>query len=52
VEGVFAAAVAARLGEQFSVDLPVTHAVAAIIEGRLDIGQAVERLMARPITTE
>lgn len=52
VEGVFAASIAARLGEQFSVDLPVTDAVAAIIEGRLDIPRAVERLMARPITTE
>ncbi|RWX75147.1 NAD(P)-dependent glycerol-3-phosphate dehydrogenase [Neorhizobium lilium] len=52
VEGVFAASVAARLGVEFSVDLPVTDAVAAIIDGKLGIADAVERLMARPITTE
>ena len=52
VEGAFAASVAARLGEKFAVDLPITHAVAAIIDGRLDIRTAMERLMSRPITTE
>lgn len=52
VEGAFAAAVAARLGQKFSVDLPITAAVAAIIDGGLDVLTAVERLMSRPITVE
>jgi glycerol-3-phosphate dehydrogenase (NAD(P)+) len=52
VEGAFAASVAAKLGVQHSVDLPVTDAVAAIIDGRLDVRSAMERLMARPITSE
>ncbi|CDZ71053.1 Glycerol-3-phosphate dehydrogenase [NAD(P)+] [Neorhizobium galegae bv. orientalis] len=52
VEGAFAASVAARLGEKFSVELPVTNAVADIIDGRLDIMTAMEQLMTRPITTE
>lgn len=52
VEGAFAAAVAARLSEGHGVDMPVTQAVAAIIEGRLKIADAVEQLMTRPITTE
>ena len=52
VEGVFSASIAAKLGTQHSVDLPVTNAVAAIIAAQLDIAAAVERLMARPITTE
>lgn len=52
VEGAFAASVAARLADEFSVDLPITRAVAAIIDGRLGIQAAVEQLMTRPITTE
>lgn len=52
VEGAFTAAVAARLAEGYAVDMPVTDAVAAIIEGRLDIRTAMEQLMTRPITTE
>ncbi|KKX27769.1 NAD(P)H-dependent glycerol-3-phosphate dehydrogenase [Rhizobium sp. LC145] len=52
VEGAFAASVASRLGQTFSVELPVTDAVAAIIDGRLDIRTATEQLMTRPITTE
>lgn len=52
VEGAFAAAVASRLAEGLSVEMPITDAVAAIIEGSLDIPTAIERLMSRPITTE
>ncbi|MBW6423935.1 NAD(P)-dependent glycerol-3-phosphate dehydrogenase [Rhizobium sp. XQZ8] len=52
VEGAFAASVAARLGEKLGVDLPITRAVAAIIDGQLDIMTAMEQLMTRPITTE
>lgn len=52
VEGAFAASVAARLAERLSIDMPVTEAVAAIIDGRLDVRAATEQLMTRPITTE
>lgn len=52
VEGAFAAAVSARLAEGHDVTMPITQAVAAIIDGRLDIDSAVDRLMTRPITTE
>lgn len=52
VEGAFAAAVSARLAEGQGVTMPITSAVAEIIDGRLDIAAAVERLMTRPITTE
>lgn len=52
VEGALAASVAARLGAELSVDLPITNAVAAIIDGRLSIAAAVEQLMTRPITSE
>lgn len=52
VEGAFAAAVAARLAEGLSVSIPVTEAVAAIIDGHLDVATAMQQLMTRPITTE
>ncbi len=52
VEGVHTAAVAARLGKSFSVELPIAEAVAAIIEGTLDVMTAMEQLMSRPIKTE
>ncbi|HCL65968.1 MAG TPA: glycerol-3-phosphate dehydrogenase [Rhizobium sp.] len=52
VEGAFAAAVAARLAEGHEVSMPITDAVAEIIEGRLDIPTAIQQLMTRPITTE
>jgi len=32
--------------------MPITDAVAAVIEGSLDIPTAIEQLMSRPITTE
>jgi glycerol-3-phosphate dehydrogenase (NAD(P)+) len=52
VEGAFAAAVASRLAEELSVEMPITDAVSAIIDGRLGIPEAIEQLMTRPITTE
>jgi len=52
VEGAFAAAVAARLAGELGVDMPITDAVSAIIEGKLGIAEAIEQLMTRPITTE
>ncbi|MCM2293424.1 NAD(P)-dependent glycerol-3-phosphate dehydrogenase [Allorhizobium sp. BGMRC 0089] len=52
VEGAFAAAVAARLAEHHHIDMPVTRAVADIIDGVLDIDHAVQALMTRPITKE
>lgn len=52
VEGAFAAAVAARLAEGYEIEMPITQAVAAIIDGRLDIPTAITQLMSRPITTE
>lgn len=52
VEGAFAAAVAARLGARHAIGMPVTEAVAAIIDGNLDVANAMQQLMKRPITTE
>ncbi|WFU47278.1 NAD(P)H-dependent glycerol-3-phosphate dehydrogenase [Sinorhizobium terangae] len=52
VEGAFAASVAARVAHELGVDMPITEAVAAIIDGRLDVRTALEQLMSRPITQE
>jgi glycerol-3-phosphate dehydrogenase (NAD(P)+) len=52
VEGALAASVAVRLAAKFGVSMPITEAVAAIIDGRLEIADAIEQLMTRPITTE
>jgi glycerol-3-phosphate dehydrogenase (NAD(P)+) len=52
VEGAFAAAVVSRLAKSLSIDMPVTDAVSAIIEGKLGIADAIDQLMTRPITTE
>lgn len=52
VEGAYAASVASRLAAGRGIEMPVTDAVAAIIDGRLDIRTAMQQLMTRPITTE
>jgi glycerol-3-phosphate dehydrogenase (NAD(P)+) len=52
VEGALAASVAARLAADLGISMPITDAVAAIVDGTLDISDAIEQLMTRPITTE
>ena len=52
VEGAHAAVVAARLSADRDIEMPVTNAVASIIEGRIDVKTAILGLMSRPITTE
>ncbi|OEC97330.1 MULTISPECIES: NAD(P)H-dependent glycerol-3-phosphate dehydrogenase [unclassified Rhizobium] len=52
VEGAYAASIAARLAQELGVDMPITDAVSAIIDGKLDIATAIGQLMTRPITTE
>ena len=52
VEGAYAASIAARLAHELGVDMPITDAVSAIIDGKLDIPTAIGQLMTRPITTE
>ena len=52
VEGAFAASVAAQVAARLGVDMPITRAVAAIIDGKTDVSTALEQLMSRPITQE
>ncbi len=51
-EGVYTAPVAARLGHDHGVDMPVTDAVAAILAGTLSVDEAIENLVRRPLRSE
>ncbi|MDE1544694.1 NAD(P)-dependent glycerol-3-phosphate dehydrogenase [Dechloromonas agitata] len=46
-EGVYTAREVDRLARQLAVDMPISAAVAAVLDGRLSAAQAVEQLMAR-----
>ncbi|PKO32288.1 MAG: glycerol-3-phosphate dehydrogenase [Betaproteobacteria bacterium HGW-Betaproteobacteria-7] len=46
-EGVYTAREVDRLASQFAVDMPISAAVAAVLDGRLSAAQAVAELMAR-----
>jgi glycerol-3-phosphate dehydrogenase (NAD(P)+) len=52
VEGVFTAGAVMRLAAAHGLEMPISAAVDAILEGRLDIEQALDRLMRRPIRPE
>lgn len=52
VEGASTAAIAERIAGERGIDMPITHAVASIIDGRMDVRTAITSLMTRPITTE
>ncbi|MGY8632797.1 NAD(P)H-dependent glycerol-3-phosphate dehydrogenase [Bradyrhizobium sp. 14AA] len=51
-EGAFTAPVLVELAASRSVDMPVSQAVAAILDGRLTIDAAIEGLLTRPFKAE
>lgn len=46
-EGVYTARETVRLAAELNVDMPISQAVAAVLDGRLTAAAAVEQLMAR-----
>lgn len=52
VEGLATARAAARLAAARGIEVPITDTVAALAEGRLTIGGAIEALLARPLREE
>jgi len=46
-EGVYTAREVDRLARQLGVDMPISAAVAGVLDGRLNAAEAVEQLMAR-----
>jgi len=51
-EGVATAAIAARIARERGLDAPIIAAVAAILDGSMTIGDAVDHLMSRPLKAE
>jgi len=46
-EGVYTAREVAKLAQKLAVDMPISSAVAAVLDGRLSAAKALEQLMAR-----
>ena len=51
-EGVDTAPVAARLGREHNIPMPITNAVADILAGALSLDQAIDNLVQRPLRSE
>ncbi len=51
-EGAHTARVAAELAGQHSVEVPIMAAVAAIIDGAIDVDTAIDNLVRRPLKAE
>mgnify|MGYP001040819929 CR=1 FL=1 len=51
-EGVYTAAAVVRLAEQKRIEMPITVAVHAVLEGRASVDDAISSLMSRPFKAE
>jgi glycerol-3-phosphate dehydrogenase (NAD(P)+) len=51
-EGEFTAAALVDLADQKQIDMPIATAVAAILDGRLSVDDAIENLLTRPLKAE
>ena len=51
-EGAETAPAVVELGRKLNVDLPICEVVLAMIEGRIDAREAVDRLLNRPMKEE
>lgn len=51
-EGVYTAAAVTRLAQEKRVEMPISEAVNAIVEGRLSVDDAIAGLMQRPLKAE
>ncbi len=52
VEGIFTASVLSEMANARGIDMPIAAAVAAVLDGRLDIDAAIESLLTRPFRAE
>jgi glycerol-3-phosphate dehydrogenase (NAD(P)+) len=52
VEGAYSASIAAKMGLQFGVELPIINAVNSIIDGTSNPDEEIKKLLARPIGPE
>jgi glycerol-3-phosphate dehydrogenase (NAD(P)+) len=51
-EGVFTAAAVVRLADEKRIEMPITEAVHAVLEGRVSVEDAISGLMRRPFKAE
>jgi glycerol-3-phosphate dehydrogenase (NAD(P)+) len=51
-EGVYTAAAAVRVAREKGIEMPITEAVHAIVEGRMTVDDAIAGLMQRPFKAE
>jgi glycerol-3-phosphate dehydrogenase (NAD(P)+) len=51
-EGVFTASVLLDMARQRHVDMPISAAVAALLDGRMSVEAAIESLLTRPLKAE
>ena len=51
-EGAFTAPALVELASAKGVDMPIATAIAAVLDGKLSVGAAIESLLARPIRSE
>jgi glycerol-3-phosphate dehydrogenase (NAD(P)+) len=51
-EGVYTAAAAVRVAREKGIEMPITEAVHAIVEGRVTVDDAIAGLMQRPFKAE
>ena len=52
VEGAFTASVLLEMARERSVDMPISAAVAALLEEKMSVDEAIESLLARPLKSE
>jgi glycerol-3-phosphate dehydrogenase (NAD(P)+) len=51
-EGIFTAPVLLEMANEKGVEMPIASAVAAILDGTLDVDTAIENLLTRPFKAE
>jgi glycerol-3-phosphate dehydrogenase (NAD(P)+) len=51
-EGAFTASVLVEMARDKSIDMPISFAVDALLSGRMNVDQAIESLLARPLKAE
>jgi len=51
-EGAFTASVLLEMARERSIDMPISAAVAALLEEKMSVDEAIESLLARPLKSE
>ena len=51
-EGVYTAAAVVKVAEEKGIDMPISQAVHAIVEGRQSVDAAIDALLSRPLRAE